>query len=127
MHPRVRAWALASCAAPALTLASLIPSTLAKDGISALPTALFWHGVLAFELLVLCVALLSPLLLLPLERRLLAPPLRAALMVLTLALAIAFMGALVAGWLGSVVVLAVALSASVFMLAVQRPASATAP
>jgi len=127
MHPRVSAWALASCAAPALAAAALIPATVAKEGASGWLTALFWHGLLAFELLIVSLALLSPLLLLPLERRLLAPALRAALMALTLALAMGFMAALLVGWVGSAALLGLALNASVFLLIVHRPANAAAP
>lgn len=124
MHPRVSAWALASCAAPALAATILIPTTLAKEGPGALLMAFFWHGLLAFELLVVSLALLSPLLLLPLERRVLAFQVRAALMALTLVLAVTFVAALLVGWMGTAVLLALAVNASVFLLIVHQPASA---
>lgn len=123
MHPRVSAWALASCAAPALAAAILIPTTLAKEGPGALLMALFWHGLLAFELLMVSLALLSPLLLLPLERRVLGLQMRAALMALTLVLAMTFVAALLVGWMGTAVLLALALNAAVFLLVVHKPAA----
>jgi ABC-type protease/lipase transport system fused ATPase/permease subunit len=121
MHPRVSAWALASCAAPALVVASMVPTTAAKEGLGALVTSLFWYSLLAFEGLILSLALLSPLLLLPLERRVLSSAPRSALMALTLVVAVAFMAALIAGWLGTAVLLGLALNAIVFLLIVHRP------
>jgi hypothetical protein len=120
MHHRVTAWIWGSCAAPAALILSTVPAMVAKEGLGALPTALFWQGLVAFLALALSLAFFSPILLLPLERRALSSRSKAVLAALVLIAGASFVASLLMGPFTLSILLGVVLDAVVFLLILPR-------
>jgi hypothetical protein len=120
MHHRVTAWVWGSCAAPAALILGTVPAIIAKQGLGALPTALFWQGLVAFLSLALSLAFFSPILLLPLERTALSSRLKAGLAALALIVGASFVASLLMGPLALSILLGVLLDAVVFLLILPR-------
>lgn len=121
MHHRVTAWVWASCAAPAALMLSTVAAMVAKEGSSVLLPGLLWQGLVAFLLLALSLALFSPVLLLPLERKKLSSRSKAALTAAALIVGASFIWSLLIGPLGLSMLLGASLDAVVFLLIVPRP------
>ena len=122
MHQRVTAWILGSCTAPAVFICTATTSIVMREGLGALLMALLWQVLLAFLLVTLSLALLSPLLLLPMERRALSAQWRTILMIAALIAAVGFVMALTIGGLVAAILLGLLLNAVVMLLIVPRPA-----
>src|SRR5688500_14233696 len=127
MHRRVTAWIQASLVAPIVWVAATALVVLLKNGAERLVLALLWQSLLAFLILTISMALLSPLLLLPLERRRLSFGWKAALTIL----AICFAGAAVAygamGRLELLIAFGLMLNTAAYVLLVARPDSTLEP
>jgi len=127
MHRRVTAWIQASLVAPTVWVAATALVVLLSNGAEKLVLALLWQSLLAFLILTISMALLSPLLLLPLERRRLSFGWKAALTIL----AICFAGAAVAygamGRLGLLIAFGLMLNTAAYVLLVARPGSTLEP
>jgi hypothetical protein len=121
MHHRVIAWVWGSCAAPAALLFSTVPVMVAKEGLSVLPAALFWQGLVAFLFLALSLALFSPALLLPLERTALSPRSKTGLAAIVLIAGASFIASLFKGPVAFSILLGILLDSAVFLWILPRP------
>jgi hypothetical protein len=121
MHHRVTAWIWGSCAAPAALLLSALVAMVATGGPGPRFVAFVWLGVIAFLILSLSLALFSPVLLLPLERRVLSPRAKTGLAALALLAGASFMASLLAGPVALSVLLGIVLDAAVFLWILPRP------
>jgi hypothetical protein len=122
MHRRVTAWVWASCAAPAALMLTSAAATVGEwPGLGVLLQGLVWLGLIAFLLLASSLALFSPILLLPLERRKLSSRFKAALTAAAVIIGPSFMTSLLIGPLPLSILLGVLLDAVVFLLILQRP------
>ena len=122
MHHRVTAWVWGSCAAPAALLLGTVPVMVAKEGLSVLPAALLWQGLVAFLFLALSLALFSPALLLPLERTALSARAKTGLAALALIAGASFIVSLFKGPVALSILLGILLDATVFLWILPRPA-----
>jgi len=120
MHRRVTAWVWASCAAPAALIVCMVTAGIAKQGHVQL-VGLFWLALVAFLILASSLALFSPILLLPLERRKLSSRFKAALTAAALIIGASFTTSLLIGPLALSILLGALLDAVVFLLILQRP------
>ena len=121
MHHRITAWVLGSCTAPAALIITTVTAMVMKEGAGALLIALFWQALLGFLLLTLSLAVLSPLLLVPLERRALSAQWKIALMTVTLIAVVSFVVSLLIGALAVSILLGLLLNAIVMFFIVPRP------
>ena len=92
-----------------------------KEGAGALLIALFWQALLGFLLLTLSLAVLSPLLLVPLERRALSAQWKTALVTVALIAGVIFVVSLLIGALAVSILLGLLLNAIVMFFIVPRP------
>jgi lysylphosphatidylglycerol synthetase-like protein (DUF2156 family) len=90
-------------------------------GLGVLLQGLVWLGLIAFLLLASSLALFSPILLLPLERRKLSSRFKAALTAAAVIIGASFMTSLLIGPLALSILLGALLDAVVFLLILQRP------
>ena len=121
MHLRVKAWVLASCAAPAALVLATVAGMVFKQGLGVLLTALSWQVLIGFIFLTLSMAAFSPVLLLPLERKTLPTRATTTLTALALIVGIGFMASALVGPLALSIALGLLLDALVFFLIVTGP------
>jgi hypothetical protein len=102
-------------------LISTLTVLVAKQGFSVLPLALVWQGLVAFLFLALSLALFSPALLLPLERRALSARSKTGLAALALIAGASFIMSLFNGPIALSILLGILLDAAVFLWIVFTP------
>jgi hypothetical protein len=98
----------------------MVTAGIAKQGHVQL-VGLFWLALVAFLILASSLALFSPILLLPLERRKLSSRFKAALTAAALIIGASFTTSLLIGPLALSILLGALLDAVVFLLILQRP------